>query len=107
MTRRLGVCSWSLQPDSAADLIGKLQAAGLDCVQLALDPLRTGDWPVEHAIGELRDAGIEIRSGMMAMRGENYSTLETIRKTGGVRVDAHWADNLTAARANAALARQL
>jgi len=105
--RRIGVCSWSLQPDSPADLIGKLQAAGIDCVQLALEPLRSGAWHAERAIGELRDAGVEIRSGMMSMRGEDYSSLETIRKTGGVRPDAHWKHNLDAARANAALAKRI
>lgn len=107
MTRRIGVCSWSLRPDSAADLIGKLQAVGADCCQLHLDPLRTGAWPLEHSIDELRDAGIEIRSGMMSMKGEDYSTLESIRRTGGVRPDATWSDNLAAARGNAAIARKL
>jgi sugar phosphate isomerase/epimerase len=96
-----------LQPDSPADLIGKLQAAGVDCVQLALEPLRTNAWPAERAIGELFDAGIEIRSGMMSMRGEDYSSLESIRKSGGVRPDAHWKHNLDAARANATLAKRI
>jgi sugar phosphate isomerase/epimerase len=105
--RRVGVCSWSLQPESAADLIGKLQAAGLDCVQLALEPLRRGDWPFARAIGELRDAGVEIRSGMMSMRGEDYSTLESIRATGGVRPDAQWKHNLEAAKQNAGIAKNL
>jgi sugar phosphate isomerase/epimerase len=107
MRRRIGVCSWSLQPDSAADLIGKLQAAGLDCVQLALEPLRCGAWPFARAIGELRDAGVEIRSGMMSMRGEDYSSLDSIRATGGVRPDATWTYNLDAAKQNAAIARNL
>jgi len=105
--RRIGVCSWSLEPESAADLIGKLQACGLDCVQLALEPLRRGDWPFARAIGELRDARIEIRSGMMSMRGEDYSSLESIRATGGVRPDAHWKHNLDAAKQNAAIAKNL
>src|SRR5689334_13326043 len=44
---------------------------------------------------------------MMAMKGENYSSLESIRLTGGVRSDAHWPDNLAAAAQNAALAMRL
>jgi sugar phosphate isomerase/epimerase len=44
---------------------------------------------------------------MMAMQGEDYSTLESIRTTGGVRPDATWDANLAAARENAALARDL
>lgn len=107
MRRRIGVCSWSLQPDGAADLIGKLQAAGLDCIQLALEPLRGGSWPFARTIGELRDAGIEIRSGMMSMRGEDYTSLDSIRKTGGVRADMHWKHNLEAAKQNAGIAKNL
>jgi len=107
MRRRIGVCSWSLEPESAADLIGKLQACGLDCIQLALEPLRRGDWPFARAIGELRDAGVEIRSGMMSMRGEDYSSLASIRATGGVRPDEHWKHNLDAAKQNAAIAQNL
>ena len=110
MSRRIGVCSWSLQPESPADLIGKLQATGLDACQLHLDPLRvekSGAWKAEHAIDELHDAGIEVRSGMMSMHGEDYSTLESIARTGGVRPDATWKDNLAAAKGNAELARKL
>jgi len=107
MSRSLGVCSWSLQPTSAADLIGKLQAVGVDCCQLALDPLRAGVWQPEHAIEELFDAGIEVRSGMIGMVGEDYTTLESIRRTGGVRPDAHWKENLAAAKTSAKLAKRL
>src|SRR4051812_21751305 len=109
MVRRIGVCSWSLQPESAADLIGKLQAVGLECCQLHLDPLRAGrtnGWHAQHAIDELFDAGIEVRSGMTSMAGEDYATIDSIRRTGGVRSDAHWAENVAAARENAQLARR-
>jgi len=107
MTRQIGACSWSLLPESAADLIGKLQACGLDACQLHLDPLRTGAWPADHAIEELFDAGIDVRSGMMSMKGEDYSSLASIQRTGGVRADHHWKENLAAAKANAKLASRL
>lgn len=107
MSRRIGVCSWSLKPDSAADLIGKLQATGLDCCQLHLDPLRTGAWKAEHSIEELFDAGIEVRSGMMGTKGEDYTTLESIARTGGIRPDHHWKENLLAAKGNAKLAKAI
>ena len=107
MTARIGVCSWSLQPSGPADLARKARACGLDWVQLALDPLRTGAWKVDETQHALHGAGIGILSGMMAMAGEDYSTLETIRATGGVRPDSTWEKNLAAARENAALARDL
>jgi sugar phosphate isomerase/epimerase len=107
MTRRIGVCSWSLQPSGPADLALKTRACGLDWIQLALDPLRTGAWKIDETRHELTKNGVGILSGMMAMRGEDYATLESIRATGGVRADAHWDANLAAARENAALARDL
>jgi L-ribulose-5-phosphate 3-epimerase len=85
----------------------KLKAGGLHCIQLALDPIRSGAWNETEIVSRLREANVEIASGMMGMKGEDYSTLDSIRRTGGVRPDAHWADNLAAASANAALADRL
>lgn len=111
MTHRIGVCSWSLRPASASDLAAKLRSIGVDSVQLALDPIRRqshdsqpAGWDETETLAALTDAGIAITSGMMAMAGEDYSTLDTIRKTGGVRQDAFWNENLAAAGENAALA---
>ena len=104
---RVGVCSWSLHPGSAAELAERARATGVGAVQLALDPLRTGAWPVAATVDALARAGLAIRSGMMGMRGEDYSTPATIRATGGVRPDRHWRENLEAAVANAELAREL
>lgn len=106
----IGVCSWSLQPAGPDDLVEKI-AALQDGeqewgVQLALDPLRTG-WSVGYTAGLLRAAGAPILSGMMSMRGEDYATLESIRRTGGVVPDEHWEANLAAAEDNARIARDL
>ncbi len=99
---KVGVCSWSLCPEGPDDLIEKVRATGVNSVQLALDPIRT-DWGV-GALTQIREAGIEILSGMMAMEGEDYSTLETIRVTGGVRPDESWDRNLVCAAENARIA---
>ena len=103
----LGVCSWSLRPASPGDLADSLMACGVSNVQLALEPLRTGAWTRRDLDAALSKAGVRLLSGMMAMHAEDYSTLESIRKTGGVRPDAHWPSNLKAARAAASLARDL
>ncbi len=104
---RVGVCSWSLQPSSPRDLADKVRACGLDAVQLALDPIRTGAWNEQEALASLRETNVTILSGMMATKGEDYSTLDSIRRTGGVRPDEHWDANLRAAHANADLAHRL
>ena len=100
----VGVCSWSLCPSSAADLVRDVHAIGVECVQLDLAPFVKGEWPVA-ALSTLRDAGIAIGSGMLAFDGEDYTTLETIRDTGGVRLDATWEANLEFSRKTAELSR--
>ncbi|MSR44841.1 MAG: sugar phosphate isomerase/epimerase [Phycisphaerales bacterium] len=89
----VGVCSWSLRPSDPAQLASRVSALGLDCVQLALVPcIDEHGW--SGAIDVLRNAGIEVVSGMLSMAGEDYSTLDSIARTGGVRNDAHWGANL-------------
>lgn len=107
MKNRLGVCSWSLQPGSPEELVERIRALGLDAVQLALDPLRTGEWSNDRTTLLLREAGIGVRSGMMETLGEDYSSLESIKRTGGVVPDEHWDANLAAAKDNARLAAEL
>jgi L-ribulose-5-phosphate 3-epimerase len=101
---RIGVCSWSLRPRDPADLIQTLGRLGIDAVQLALTPLIDQPAIWASAIDRLRDAGIRIVSGMIAMRGEEYSTLESIARTGGVRQDHRWPENRHLAQAAAELA---
>jgi len=101
------VCSWSLRPTSPADLVDAVRSCGLSAVQLALDPLRRGEWDPAATVKRLGEAGISVVSGMMEMEGEDYSSLESIRETGGLRPDATWETNLVAASANAALAAAL
>lgn len=105
--RRIGVCSWSLEARTPAELAERVRAVGVDCLQLALDPLRTGAWSRTETSAALSTAGLELRSGMMSTVGEDYSTLATIRVSGGVRPDEHWEANRAAASANARLAREL
>jgi sugar phosphate isomerase/epimerase len=105
--QRVGACSWSLRANGPAQLAQMLVEIGVDCVQLHLDPLRTGAWPEAETVRELARANIEIRSGMMSMEGEDYSTLESIRETGGVRPSLTWERNRAAAEGNAKLARRL
>ena len=62
-------------------------------VQLALVPVVTRPEAWGAALQELPAAGIRIASGMLAMVGEDYTTLESIRRTGGVRPDGDWPAN--------------
>jgi sugar phosphate isomerase/epimerase len=107
LTERLAVCSWSLQPNTPQDLAANLRAIGLRRVQLALDPLlhTPAVWGRSDAV--LRQEDITIVSGMFGCLGEDYSSLETIRVTGGIAPDSTWEQNLKHITATASLARQL
>jgi L-ribulose-5-phosphate 3-epimerase len=107
LTERLAVCSWSLQPASPADLAAKLETTGIRRVQLALDPLRDSPKVWGETAALFRQKGITIVSGMFGCVGEDYSTLETIRLTGGIAPDATWEQNWDNMRTTAALAHEL
>lgn len=93
LASRLAVCSWSLRPPDPAQLLDALAATGHSRVQLALDPLRDqpavwGDFAAKAAA-----RGVSVVSGMFGTVGEDYSTLDSIRRTGGVVPDATWEAN--------------
>ena len=108
---RLGVCSWSfcLPMDAVA---AEMKKMGLKNINLALQPFLQGDERHGKAEGagarervEQRLASGEwrITSTMISFNHEDYTTLDTIRKTGGIVPDEHW----EAARALVAKAAKL
>ena len=112
---RLGVCSWSfrLPMDSVAVEMKKL---GLKRIQLALQPFLEGG--SRHGAGEdaaaLEKVKARIASGewvlsatMIGFPQEDYTTLETIKKTGGVVPDDVWEANKKIVRAGAKLSAEL
>jgi L-ribulose-5-phosphate 3-epimerase len=102
----LAVCSWSLRPEDPADLVEMVRSLGLSQVQLALNAHRGSAGGA--AIGAvLAEAGIRIASGMFGTEGEDYSTLETIRQTGGVVPDETWEANQAIAKNAVETARAL
>jgi len=105
--QRLAVCSWSLQPTKPADLVRDLQTIGLKHVQLDLDPFREQPDVWHGAPALFAQHGITPVSGMFRTVGEDYSTLETIRRTGGVVPDATWEQNWRNAQVTATNAARL
>ncbi len=105
---RLAVCSWSLQPTSADDLLTKLAATGVTRIQIALDPIREnarGAWSDFGALCTRK--GVTCVSGMLGTVGEDYTTLETIRQTGGIVPDATWPATWKNIQADADLAAKI
>ena len=107
MINQVGVCSWSLQPDGVEALLNSCHDCGITRVQIALCPLV--HWPDEadRLREAIRSEELTLCSGMMVTEGEDYSTLESIRVTGGLRPDEHWDANLDTAKRCADLAAEL
>ncbi len=103
-TQCIALCSWSVQPLNPQELLEAIDQVGVSGVSLALSPLADQPEIWADAPQRLRDASIELVSGMMATRGEDYATLDSIARTGGLRPDATWPDNLNHARQIAAIA---
>lgn len=104
---KLAVCSWSLQPKSADELVERVRACGLSRVQLHLDPIAEQRPGWSDAPTKLRAAGIDVVSGMIGCVGEDYSTIESIHRTGGVVPDATWPATRERMQKAAPVARQL
>ncbi len=102
----LGVCSWSLQPTDPTELLDRVRATGLRRVQLSLTPVVDAPDTWAGLFDALERSSIEVVSGMIGPYGEDYTTLDTIRQTGGVVPDATWDDNWAMCQRVAALAQQ-
>jgi sugar phosphate isomerase/epimerase len=104
---RLAICSWSLHPAAPQDLAARVAEIGLQRVQLALDPVRDAPEAWGKVKDVLRAKGIAIVSGMFGCIGEDYTSLESIRRTGGIAPDETWEQNWNQIRVTAALAQQM
>jgi sugar phosphate isomerase/epimerase len=80
----IGVCSWSLQPRSTQELIANVKRLGLQHVQIGLGAIANMDDKQKHQeLGVLRNSGLTFTAGMIGFPDEDYSTIASIRKTGG------------------------
>ena len=61
----IGLCSWSVQPDSPESLVQALESAGITAVQLALTPCVRAPDRWAGVMESLRAAGVTVLSGMM------------------------------------------
>ena len=114
-SERVGVCSWSWQLPMK-EVAAKMDAAGVKGVHLALGPFIAPDR--RHGAAEGAEAWAFVKgkvargewnvmSTMIGTVGEDYSTLETIRKTGGIVPDQHWEANKKIVTRGAQLTQEL
>ena len=111
----IGVCSWSwrLPMKDVAAAMAKSDVKG---IQLALGPFIAPD--ERHGGAESKETWefvkAKVASGewklmgtMIATVGEDYTTLESIRKTGGIVPDQHWEANKKIVTKGAQLTKEL
>lgn len=95
----LGVCSWSLQVKSIAELRTLLDRLGINVVQIACGDPHHASWDEGDEMPRLALAsGIVMTGAMLGFPGEDYTTPRTIRETGGFGDPATRADRLNRLR---------
>ncbi|HRK32258.1 MAG TPA: TIM barrel protein, partial [Tepidisphaeraceae bacterium] len=87
----IGVCSWSLRPTDLNDLIAKVRKVGVTHVQLALSGFIAASEPARaQMLATIRDSGLTLTATMINFEGEDYTTIASIRRTGGYVPDEQW-----------------
>ncbi len=80
----LGVCSWSLQVKSIAELKRLLDQLGVNVVQIACGDPHHASWDEGDQLpAAARSSGIVMTGAMLGFPGEDYTTPQTIKATGG------------------------
>jgi L-ribulose-5-phosphate 3-epimerase len=80
----IGVCSWSLQVKSIPELKKLMGGLGIDVVQIACGDPHHAAWDEGDSMPEAaKKAGLRMTGAMLGFPGEDYTTPQTIKKTGG------------------------
>jgi L-ribulose-5-phosphate 3-epimerase len=80
----IGVCSWSLQVQSVPELKRLMDQLGIDVVQIACGDPHHASWDEGDRMPEAaKKAGFRMTGSMLGFPGEDYTTPQTIQKTGG------------------------
>ena len=80
----IGVCSWSLRVRSVPELKSLLDRLGIDVVQIACGDPHHAAWEEGERLPEAaRAAGFRMTGAMIGFPGEDYTTPQSIRQTGG------------------------
>lgn len=104
----IGVCSWSLAPKDTPDLIARVKKLGLQHLQIALGELAQMDDKRKHQeLGLLKNSGLTFTAGMIGFPGEDYTTITTIKKTGGFVSEAEFPMRKAIAKSAAQIAREM
>jgi sugar phosphate isomerase/epimerase len=80
----VGVCSWSLQVQSVPELKRLMDQLGIDVVQIACGDPHHASWDEGDRMPDAaKAAGFRMTGAMLGFPGEDYTTPQTIQRTGG------------------------
>jgi L-ribulose-5-phosphate 3-epimerase len=80
----IGVCSWSLQVTSVAELKSLMGQLGVDVVHIACGDPHHASWNEGDGMpAAARAAGFQMTASMLGFPGEDYTTPQSIQRTGG------------------------
>ena len=86
----VGICTWSLGNDITV-LEQAMIATGMTHLHLSLDPVLSAD--NRDYLNCIEKNQWQPTASMIGFSQEDYSTLETIKNTGGIVPDQHWRKN--------------
>jgi sugar phosphate isomerase/epimerase len=80
----IGVCSWSLQVKNVPELKRFLDQLGVDVVQIACGDPHHASWDEgDNMPAAAKAAGFRMTGSMLGFPGEDYTTPDHIKRTGG------------------------
>jgi len=80
----IGVCSWSLQVTNIPELRQFMDRLGIDVVQIACGDPHHASWDEGEAMpAAAKKAGFRMSGAMLGFPGEDYTSPQTIERTGG------------------------
>src|SRR5262245_32430622 len=80
----IGVCSWSLQVKNVPELKRLMDQLGISVVQIACGDPHHASWDEGDKMPEAAvKAGFNMSGTMLGFPGEDYTTPQTIQKSGG------------------------
>jgi sugar phosphate isomerase/epimerase len=80
----IGVCSWSLQVKNIPELKKLLGRLGINVVQIACGDPHHAAWEEgDNLPAAAKSGGFQMTGAMLGFPGEDYTTPQTIQKTGG------------------------
>ena len=114
-SERIGVCSWSWR-EPMKDVAKEMDSVGVKGIHLALGPFIAPDERHGAAEGaetlafvkdKIAKGEWKLMCTMIGTVGEDYSTLDSIRETGGIVPDRSWEANKKIVTAGARLTQEL